>query len=136
MQANRRADTKPEVALRRQLHALGYRFRKDLSLTVNGVRARPDVVFTRRKIAIFVDGCFWHCCPEHGRAPTVNTWYWDDKLARNRDRDAKQAAALHAAGWTVLRLWEHECPEPAIGTVLDVLRGQGGGPDGTAHTDT
>jgi DNA mismatch endonuclease (patch repair protein) len=124
MQANRRADTKPEVDLRRRLHALGYRFRKDLRLEANGVRARPDVVFTRRKVAIFVDGCFWHCCPEHGRAPTVNQWYWDDKLARNRDRDAKQAAALAATGWTVVRLWEHDCPEPAIARVLEALQTQ------------
>lgn len=121
MQANRRADTKAEVELRRHLHALGYRFRKDMRLEANGVRARPDVVFTRRKVAIFVDGCFWHCCPEHGRAPTVNRWYWDDKLARNRDRDAKQAAALTQAGWTVVRLWEHDCPEPALARILEAL---------------
>jgi DNA mismatch endonuclease (patch repair protein) len=83
MRANRRADTKPEVTLRRALHALGYRYRKDLRLDLpEGVRVRPDIVFTARKVAVFVDGCFWHVCPEHGREPTTNEWYWAPRWRR------------------------------------------------------
>ena len=77
MQANRRSNTKPEIALRSALHGLGYRFRKDHRLDLeSGIRVRPDIVFTKRKVAVFVDGCFWHVCPEHGRQPTTNEWYW------------------------------------------------------------
>lgn len=109
MRANRRSNTKPEVALRSALHRLGYRYRKDHSLDLpNGVRVRPDIVFTRRKIAVFVDGCFWHVCPEHGREPTRNEWYWSPKLRRNVERDRRANEALTEAGWKVVRIWEHE----------------------------
>jgi DNA mismatch endonuclease (patch repair protein) len=118
MQAIRRANTKPEVALRSRLHRLGYRFRKDLRLVEGGVRVKVDIVFTRRRVAIFVDGCFWHCCPDHGRAPTVNEWYWSPKLERNRQRDLAVTSALEAAGWRVIRVWEHE----PIDDVLERLR--------------
>lgn len=107
MAAIRRTNTKPEVRLRQALHASGLRFRKDMALKVGDVRARPDVVFTKKKVAVFVDGCFWHCCPEHGRLPTRNTTYWLPKLQRNVDRDARQNQALRESGWTVLRVWEH-----------------------------
>jgi DNA mismatch endonuclease (patch repair protein) len=107
MQANRRSNTKPEVVLRTELHRLGYRYRKDLALKINDVRVRPDIVFTARKVAVFVDGCFWHVCPEHGRQPTTNEWYWTPKLRRNVERDALANEALAAAGWQVVRLWEH-----------------------------
>ena len=77
MRAIRRAGTKPEIALRSALHRLGYRYRKDHRLDLaDGVRVRPDIVFTARKVAVFVDGCFWHACPAHGREPAVNEWYW------------------------------------------------------------
>jgi DNA mismatch endonuclease Vsr len=76
MRANRRKDTKPELALRRALHARGYRYRKDYRLELAGTRVRPDIAFTARRVAVFVDGCFWHCCPEHGSQPANNTWYW------------------------------------------------------------
>lgn len=72
---------------------------------------RPDVVFTRARLAVFVDGCFWHCCPEHGNAPKANTSYWQPKLARNVTRDRLVDAALVAAHWQVLRAWEHEDAE-------------------------
>jgi DNA mismatch endonuclease (patch repair protein) len=122
MRANRRADTKPELALRRALHALGYRYRKDYRLDLAaGVRVRPDIVFTARKVAVFVDGCFWHCCPEHGSRPAANTWYWEPKLRRNVDRDRAADAALDQAGWTVIRFWEHESIEVAVAHVADVL---------------
>lgn len=123
MRANRRADTKPEVALRKALHGLGYRYRKDLRLDLpGGVRVRPDIVFTAKKVAVFVDGCFWHVCPEHGRQPTTNEWYWTPKLRRNIERDRAADAALTASGWQVVRLWEHEPLPSAIDTVVEALR--------------
>src|SRR3954462_3257841 len=76
MQANRRANTKPEVMLRSALHRLGFRYREDLQVKLQEIRVRPDIVFTARKVAVFVDGCFWHVCPQHGPQPTVNEWYW------------------------------------------------------------
>jgi DNA mismatch endonuclease (patch repair protein) len=122
MKANRRADTKPELALRRALHGRGYRYRKDYRLDLAaGVRVRPDIVFTARKVAVFVDGCFWHCCPEHGSQPASNTWYWEPKLRRNVDRDRAADAALGQAGWTVVRFWEHESIESAVAAVVEVL---------------
>lgn len=121
MRANRRTDTKPEVELRRALHRLGYRYRKDLRLDLGGRRVRPDIVFTARKVAVFVDGCFWHACPEHGRQPRTNEWYWAPKLRRNVERDRAADAALAAAGWRVVRLWEHEPIGTAVDVVVDVL---------------
>ncbi len=107
MQRNRRRDTGPELAVRRQLHHLGLRYRVDYPIRVDTV-TRPDVVFTRAKVAVFVDGCFWHSCPTHATTPVSNHVYWDAKLRRNRERDIEQTAALARAGWTVLRFWEHE----------------------------
>ena len=99
MRANRRADTKPELALRSALHRRGYRFRKDHRLDLDaGARVRPDIAFTARRVAVFVDGCFWHACPEHGRNPAVNEWYWAPKLRRTVERDRAADAALVAAG--------------------------------------
>jgi DNA mismatch endonuclease, patch repair protein len=122
MRANRRTGTKPEVALRSALHALGYRYRKDFRLDLpDGVRVRPDIVFTARKVAVFVDGCFWHVCPEHGREPTTNEWYWTPKLRRNMERDQVANAALTAAGWGVVRVWEHVPVPAAVGTIVDVV---------------
>lgn len=109
MEANRRADTAPELALRSALHARGLRFRKDfLVRTRSGVRVKVDIVFPRARVAVFVDGCFWHGCPEHGLTPRANPDYWVPKLARNRERDARVTAALAFERWTVLRIWEHE----------------------------
>jgi DNA mismatch endonuclease, patch repair protein len=121
MRANRRKDTKPELALRRALHARGYRYRKDYRLELAGTRVRPDIAFTARRVAVFVDGCFWHCCPLHGSQPANNTWYWEPKLARNVERDRVADAALAAAGWSVVRIWEHESVESAVAAVVHVL---------------
>jgi DNA mismatch endonuclease, patch repair protein len=118
MQANRRANTKPEVRLRSALHTLGYRFRKDFVMRLDGRRIRPDIVFTRRKVAVFVDGCFWHVCPEHGRQPTTNEWYWAPKLRRNMERDRLADEVLTGSGWIVVRVWEHESLESAVGLVV------------------
>ncbi len=85
MRAIKRAGTKPEIALRSALHRLGYRYRKDHRLDLaEGLRVRPDIVFTARKVAVFVDGCFWHACPEHGRQPAVNEWYWGAQAPPHR----------------------------------------------------
>ncbi|QXV63234.1 DNA mismatch repair protein Vsr [Amycolatopsis sp. TNS106] len=122
MSANRRSDTKPEIALRKALHQLGFRYRKDHRLDLpTGVRVRPDIVFIRRKIAVFVDGCFWHVCPEHGREPTRNEWYWTPKLRRNIERDRLADTALADAGWRVVRIWEHEDVQIAVDKVRKVV---------------
>ena len=121
MRANRRSDTKPELALRRALHKQGYRYRKDFRIDLSGARVRPDIAFTARRVAVFVDGCFWHCCPEHGTRPAANTWYWEPKLARNVERDRAADAALAAAGWSVVRIWEHESLDGAVGAVVAAL---------------
>jgi DNA mismatch endonuclease (patch repair protein) len=122
MRANRRTDTKPELALRHALHRLGYRYRKDCRLDLDsGRRVRPDIAFTARKVAVFVDGCFWHACPEHGSKPRANEWYWGPKLIKNVERDRINDAALILAGWTVVRLWEHVPLDEAITTVITAL---------------
>jgi DNA mismatch endonuclease (patch repair protein) len=122
MKANRRTDTKPELALRHALHRLGYRYRKDYRLDLDsGRRVRPDIAFTARKVAVFVDGCFWHACPEHGSKPKANEWYWGPKLIKNVERDRVNDAALILAGWTVVRLWEHVPLDEAVTTVVTAL---------------
>lgn len=117
MRANPSKDTKPEVAVRSLLHRQGFRFRKGLLLRVDNVRVRPDIVFTRLRLAVFIDGCYWHSCPQHGHAPRVNTHYWDAKFERNRARDALVTQSLRQAGWSVLRIWEHEAPGRAAAKV-------------------
>ena len=118
MKANRRKDTKPELALRSALHALGYRYRKDFRLDLPARRVRPDIAFTARKVAVFIDGCFWHACPDHGSQPKNNDWYWSPKLSRNVERDRAADAALLQAGWTVVRLWEHVPVTDAVALVI------------------
>ena len=116
MKGNRRADTKPEIALRSALHRAGLRFRKDYAIELDGRRVRPDIAFPRLKLAVFVDGCFWHLCPEHGRIPGgKNAAYWKTKLEGNRARDHQDTERLQNGGWTVIRIWEHE----DIGTAVD-----------------
>ncbi len=121
MRGNRRAGTTPETRVRSLLHARGYRFRKDHRLDVPGARVRPDIVFTRRRLAVFIDGCFWHCCPEHGNLPRANNAYWAAKLERNVARDTRVDRALQEAGWAVLRLWEHLESEEAVGRIVTAL---------------
>ncbi len=125
MRANRRSDTKPELALRRALHGQGLRYRKDYRLDLGGGRVRPDIAFTARRVAVFVDGCFWHVCPEHGTQPSSNTWYWGPKLARNVERDRAADAALAAAGWQVVRVWEHVALDAAVAAVVAALAERG-----------
>jgi DNA mismatch endonuclease (patch repair protein) len=119
MQGNRRRDTSPELRLRSRLHALGLRYRVDHPVRPDeGLPVRPDICFTRFRVAIFVDGCFWHGCPEHGRLPAGNRGYWEAKLTRNRARDARDTRRLEAAGWRVLRVWEHVDAGDAAAAVL------------------
>jgi len=125
MIANRRTDTRPELVLRSELHRRGLRFRKDYRVDLEGARPRPDVVFTRARVAVFVDGCFWHSCPEHrGKAPKTNAGFWESKLARNVERDRLHDDALRTAGWTVVRLWEHLPVSEAADQVEAAVRGE------------
>lgn len=120
--ANRRTNTKPEVRLRSLLHARGLRFRKDHLLRVGDLRVRPDIVFPRTKVAVFVDGCFWHRCPAHATTPKRNLTYWLPKLQANVDRDWRVDAALAAEGWEVVRVWEHDIGESAAERVALIIR--------------
>ena len=110
MQSQRTRDTAPEMAVRRLLHAMGLRYRVDRT-PIRGLRRRADLVFGPARVAVFIDGCFWHGCPEHGNPrPASNTWYWPAKIQRNKDRDADTDSRLLAQGWAVVRAWEHENP--------------------------
>ena len=122
MRSNRRVDTKPEVSLRSLLHRSGLRFRKDYSIRLsNGRTAHADIVFTRKKVAIFVDGCFWHSCPQHGTLPKSNVDYWIPKLRQNAQRDRNIDAGLQALGWDVIRIWEHLGSEEATAIIIEYL---------------
>lgn len=102
-----RRDTAPELALRREMHRRGRRFFVDRPVS-SRCRARPDLVFPRARIAVFVDGCFWHFCEEHAHLPKANADLWRRKLLANRQRDAQNQAILVSEGWRVLRFWEHD----------------------------
>lgn len=120
MRATKRRDTKPELELRRELHRRGRRYFVDRA-PLPGMRRRADIVFPRHRVAIYVDGCFWHSCPTHGTTPKTNTDWWSTKLAANRTRDRDTDLQLRAAGWTPVRLWEHLPPEEAADRVTAVL---------------
>ena len=110
MQGNRSRDTKPELAVRSAVHRRGIRFR----VSARPLREFPrtaDLVLRKTRIAVFVDGCYWHGCPQHHTQPSTNSEYWADKIARNVERDSETTRRLEDAGWTVLRFWEHEDPE-------------------------
>lgn len=117
MVRQRRRDTKPEMVLRRALHALGLRYRVDKAV-LPGVRRRADVVFGPARVAVFVDGCFWHCCPEHATSPRANAEWWAEKLRRNVERDENTDAQLLAHGWQSIRVWEHEDADEAARRVM------------------
>jgi DNA mismatch endonuclease, patch repair protein len=121
MRAIRRRDSAAELALRSELHRRGRRYRVDFPVAVVGRPPRPDIAFTRQKLAVFVDGCFWHGCPQHGRRPKQNSHYWGPKIARNVERDKEQEVRLTSAGWAVVRVWEHEDPEDAADRIEQLL---------------
>ncbi|MEU1715153.1 very short patch repair endonuclease [Nocardiopsis dassonvillei] len=109
MRSNRSRDTKPEIAVRQELHRRGMRYRVDFR-PFEGDRRTVDVAFTRARVAVLIDGCFWHGCPEHYRAPASNVSYWHNKVRRNSERDVRTTNDLTSEGWVVLRFWEHEDP--------------------------
>jgi DNA mismatch endonuclease (patch repair protein) len=119
MRSNRRRDTVPEIAVRARLHASGLRYRVDFSPAGN--RRRADIVFTRQRLAVFIDGCFWHGCPTHATTPATNVDYWIPKLRRNWERDRETDADLRAAGWTVARFWEHEDPDIIAAHIIEMV---------------
>jgi DNA mismatch endonuclease (patch repair protein) len=122
MQVQRTRDTAPEIAVRQILHAMGLRYRVDRA-PLKGLRRRADIVFGPAKVALYVDGCFWHGCPDHGRPVTAaNPEYWSAKMERNRARDADTDRRLTEAGWLVVRAWEHEPPEDVALRVAEIVR--------------
>ncbi len=120
MRANRRRDTKPELAIRSALHRMGLRFRVDVA-PLPDRRRRADIMFPRQRVSVYVDGCFWHGCPDHGPVPRTNRDYWLAKISRNRERDAETDAALQDAGWLVIRSWEHEDPALAAARIAHAV---------------
>lgn len=124
MRGVRKIGTAPEMELRRRLHRGGLRFR--IGLPVPGRPRRTiDIAFTRARLAVFVDGCFWHGCPDHGGKPRTNAAFWEAKIAGNRTRDRETDAHLEGAGWVVLRLWEHVLPAEAVYAVRAALAARG-----------
>ncbi|WP_442914469.1 very short patch repair endonuclease [Kribbella sp. NBC_01484] len=120
MRSQVRRDTRPELALRSELHALGFRFRVDYAPEVD-LRSRGDIVFTRRRLVVFVDGCFWHGCPEHATAPKNNAGWWRQKIRANQERDRRTDSALESRGWQVIRVWEHERAIEAARRIASIL---------------
>lgn len=118
MQGNKRRDTTPEMAVRRLVHAGGLRYRVDVK-PLPDLNRRADLVFTRAKVAVFIDGCYWHGCPAHGTTSRTNPGYWGPKIASNKARDAETDRLLEAAGWTVIRAWEHDDPATVAGSVIE-----------------
>jgi len=115
-------DSKPEMQLRRALHALGLRYRlhrKDLP-------GKPDIVFPSARVAVFVDGCFWHRCPEHYVAPKNNAEFWEQKIQKNVDRDRRQDAELAELGWDSVRVWEHEDPVVRASDLCEQIKRRAG----------
>lgn len=121
MVAQRRRDTAPELALRRALYRGGLRYRLHRR-PIASVRREADVVFPSRRVAVFVDGCWWHGCPAHRSAPSANRDWWSAKFAATRARDRETDRRLAEAGWTVVRVWEHETPESAAVAIGRVVR--------------
>ncbi|NMN98509.1 DNA mismatch endonuclease Vsr [Antrihabitans stalactiti] len=117
----RRRDTAPEVALRRELHRRGLRFFVDRA-PLPGLRRRADLVFPRLRVAVYVDGCFWHSCPQHATHPKNNADWWAAKLAANVARDRDTDARLAESGWQVVRVWEHVAPDVAADVVQAALK--------------
>ena len=113
-------DTPAELALRRELHRRGFRYRVNTPLP-EVTRGRPDLVFPTEKVAVFVDGCFWHSCPEHATTPKRNRNWWVQKLAANVERDRRHDEELREGGWKVIRLWEHEVPTAAADQVAEAV---------------
>ncbi len=122
MRATPQRDTVPELALRRAVHALGLRYRVNAAPSHSMPRRRADLVFSSARVAVFLDGCYWHGCPIHGETPHANRDWWRQKIDRNRERDLETTKALEREGWEVLRVWEHEDPHEAAVRVANAVR--------------
>jgi DNA mismatch endonuclease (patch repair protein) len=120
MRHTRSRDTPPEIAIRKLVHARGLRYRVD-ARPVKGLNRKADLVFGTARIAVFVDGCFWHACPVHGSAPKANAEWWAEKIRTNGDRDSDTNDRLSRAGWTVLRIWEHVPPAMAAEFIATIV---------------
>jgi DNA mismatch endonuclease (patch repair protein) len=121
-----RRDTRPELEIRRELHARGLRYRVDVS-PVPSLRGRTDILFRQARVAVYVDGCFWHSCPDHGVLPKGNRDWWREKLAATVRRDRAVDSTLAELGWRVVRVWEHEDPAAAAVRIEAAVREGGGG---------
>jgi DNA mismatch endonuclease (patch repair protein) len=126
MQSNRPRDTRPEIALRSAVHRLGLRYRVSAP-PLPGLRYTADLLFTRAKVAVFVDGCFWHGCPEHHTVAATNAGYWAEKVRRNRERDAETDRLLRESGWHVIRIWEHQEIDDSARRIAKAVRTQSQG---------
>jgi DNA mismatch endonuclease, patch repair protein len=120
MRVVRSRDTTAEINVRKALHAKGLRYSVDCAV-LHDRRRRADIAFRRLRIAVFVDGCFWHSCPRHSSQPKSNCEWWTKKLAANRRRDADTNRRLRRAGWLVIRIWEHEPPSRAADLIASVV---------------
>ena len=120
METQRHRDTRAEIQVRRRLHARGYRFRVDAKPDPD-LRVRGDIVWKTRKVVVFIDGCFWHRCPEHGTLPKRNADWWREKLAANVARDSRYEDLLRTRGWAVLRFWEHEDSDAIVDRIAEEL---------------
>jgi DNA mismatch endonuclease (patch repair protein) len=121
MQSNRGRDTRPEVALRSAVHALGLRYRVN-TRPLSDLRRTADLVFRKAMVAVFVDGCFWHGCPQHHTAARTNASFWANKVDVNRRRDRETDHLLDESGWVSLRVWEHEDPRQAAEYISRIVR--------------
>jgi len=121
MRSNRGRDTKPEVALRSAVHAMGLRYRVS-TRPLKGLRRTADLVFPKAKVAVFLDGCFWHGCPDHHTVAETNSTYWAKKVVENRERDRDTDRRLIEADWAVVRVWEHEDPTLAAMRIRELVR--------------
>ena len=124
MQANKGRDTQPELALRSAAHALGLRYRVSVR-PLRELRRTADLVFTKARVAVFLDGCFWHGCPDHHTVAATNASFWAEKVESTRSRDRETDRRLADAGWTSIRVWEHEDPVEAAQRIQVVVRGRG-----------
>lgn len=120
MKAAKPRDTAPEKALRSALHKRGLRFRID-ERPIKDLNRKADIVFRSAQVAVFVDGCFWHGCPIHGTRAKANAEFWSCKIEQNQKRDIDTTRQLEAAGWRVIRVWEHEDPEKASQKIYDIV---------------
>jgi DNA mismatch endonuclease (patch repair protein) len=121
MRGNRSRDTRPELAVRSAVHRRGLRYRVSARPLPN-IRRSADLVFAKARVAIFVDGCYWHGCPEHYVPSLSNQEYWNEKISRNRARDADTDARLLAQGWLPVRIWAHEDPEQSADLIARVVQ--------------